>query len=112
MITTTSCTRCGRPITGDKCYGSGCAARLAHAIATVDTTGYTPAQVEKAVELVQQGGIVRVGHLFLAVSSSGTMRYEVAAEGACSCMAASHGRHCYHILSARIMDAADHAKED
>jgi hypothetical protein len=103
---TATCTRCGRPITDGKCYGSGCAARLAHAIATVDTTGYTPQQVEKAVELIEQGGIVRVGHLFLAVSSNGSVRYEVAATGECSCTAAAYGRRCYHVLGARFLAAS------
>lgn len=104
-ITHPICHRCGHALTAETVYGGKCDAKIHRALATVDLTGYTAKQVEQATELVELGGIVAVGHLFLAVSSSGTMRYEVAATGECSCLAASYGRKCYHVLSAQIIQA-------
>lgn len=74
--------------------------------ATVETSGYTAAQVEKATDAIEDGAVMRVGHLFLVVSSDGTTRYETAPTGECSCMAAMYSRRCWHTLAARLADAA------
>jgi hypothetical protein len=71
--------------------------------------GFTAAQVEKARELIEDGGIVafRPG-VFRAVSSKGDTTYLTTAAGQCSCPAAARsGRadRCYHVLSARLMTA-------
>ncbi len=104
-LTRTRCHRCGHPLTTNTVYGGTCDAKLHRAIITTDLTGYSDTQIAKAIELVELGGIVAVGHLFLAVSSDGTLRYECAPTGECSCTAVSYGRRCYHTAAAKIVQA-------
>lgn len=101
-----TCKGCGRPLraTKSRALGRGpvCQAKFAARVATAAAT--EPAdRVAKAVELIEDGGLVRVGHdLYLATSSNGSLRYEVTPTGECSCTAAQYGRGCYHSLAARI----------
>jgi uncharacterized protein DUF6011/SWIM zinc finger len=101
---TTKCHRCGRVLADAKSvaagYGRTCRARIdaaAKAAASIEQ----PAQVAKAVELVEDHGIVRVtGALFHAVSSNGTVLYEVTPViGRCSCRAGQYGLRCYHLIA-------------
>lgn len=76
------------------------------------TTGYGPAQVEAAQDAIDDGAVVKIGHLFLVVSADGTERYETAVTGECSCRAAVYGRRCWHTLAARLADSAGWPETD
>lgn len=74
----------------------------------VDLAGFKPVQVDKARELLEQGGIVPTSRprLFLAVSSDGVVHYLVdQAERSCTCKAGGRGLLCYHVLAADILVA-------
>jgi len=70
---------------------------------------FTTAQIDKARELISDGGLVptnRAG-IFRAVSSRGDESYLVAAEaGICACPAGLHERRCYHVLAARLVNVS------
>lgn len=73
-----------------------------------DVSGFKPAQVERARELIAQGGIipVRGRRIFLAVSNEGDRTYLTAPE-ACCCKAGLKGRYpCFHRIAAVILAAA------
>ena len=70
------------------------------------TAGYTAKQIEAAQDAIDDGAVIRVGHLFLVVSSDGSVRYETAVTGECSCRAAIYGRRCWHVLAARLAYSA------
>lgn len=101
----TTCRSCGRKLRAVKSIAQGrgraCQAKFVARIAAAAKVEQ-PARLAKAVELIEDGGLVRVGHLFLAVSSDGQTRYEVAATGECSCTAAQYGRKCYHSTAALL----------
>ncbi len=107
----TPCLRCGRTLTSAKSIGDGmgrtCKAKVAAAAQTT-TPDYKPAQVDKAMELIEQGGIVpfRGRRIFRTVSSDGTRTYLTAPQ-ACNCAAGLRGRHiCFHRIAASIIAAA------
>lgn len=106
---TATCKGCGRTLRAAKSRLQGrgpvCQKRYEAAVQT-ESVGYTAAQVEKATEALEDDAVIRVGHLYLAVSSDGSTRYEVAATGECSCTAAMYGRRCWHTLAARIAAVA------
>lgn len=108
--TTCKCLRCGRTLTSSKSiatgYGPTCGAKIRKAAAGLDH--FKPAQVEKAAELIEQGGIVpfRGRRIFRAVSSDGTRTYLTAPQ-ACNCAAGLKGKHvCFHRIAATILAAA------
>lgn len=73
-----------------------------------DLDAYKPKQVERALELIEQGGIVAVRgrRIFRTVSNDGTRTY-LAAPQACNCAAGIKGRHpCFHRIAAVILAAA------
>jgi hypothetical protein len=78
------------------------AAAMAKAVA-----GFTAAQVEKARELISDGGLVPASRpgVFRAVSSTGDATYLTASTGQCNCPSGLRGRGCYHGLAARIVSA-------
>lgn len=109
--TTTRCLVCNRPLRTPKSvklgYGPTCKAKL-HAAATVtDLSLYKPAQVDKARELLTDGGLVPTSRpgLYTAVSSDGTTHYLTQADR-CTCPAGQNGRNCYHRAAAAILDTA------
>lgn len=69
---------------------------------------WKPAQIDKARELIEQGGILptsRAG-LYTAVSSDGTTTYLVHASG-CTCPAGQRGKYrCYHRAAVNLIEAA------
>lgn len=105
------CLGCHRPLraAASIAQGRGKACQAKHdakiAAALADET---PAQADKARDLIADGGIVQVaGALYLAVSSDGAVRYEVnPVTGQCSCKAGQHGRRCYHLAGAIAVLAA------
>jgi excisionase family DNA binding protein len=74
-----------------------------------DLTPYKPFQVAKAIELIEQGGILPTSRpaLYVAISSDGASQYVVdQAEHSCTCKAAIRGLHCYHLAAADLVQAA------
>lgn len=109
--TATKCNRCGRTLRSARSiaagYGPTCKAKVATATTTA-TVGYKPAQVDKAAELIELGGIVPVRgrRVFRAISSDGTRTYLTAPQ-ACTCAAGLKGQHvCFHRIAATILAAA------
>ena len=73
-----------------------------------DVSSFKPAQVERARELIAQGGIipVRGRRIFLASSNKGDRTYLTAPQ-ACDCTAGIKGRYpCFHRIAAVILAAA------
>ena len=108
--TPTNCLRCGRTLTSAKSINDGmgraCKAKVAAAAQTADLAEYKPVQVAKAVEVIEQGGIVPTSRvaLYLAVSSDGTVNYLVdQIEHSCTCKAGQRGIRCYHLAAADIL---------
>lgn len=108
MTTTqaTECTRCGRTLRSAasiaRGMGATCAARARAERAA------KAAQVQKARELVEDGGVARTTHrttrrhvVFEVVASNGTARY-LTTVTACTCPAGRKGRACYHRLATRL----------
>lgn len=116
---TAKCLRCGRTRTfrtpeaakAAGGYGRVCAMRVRLAAAAEAVKGFAAAQVEKARELIADGGLipVRTG-VFRAVSSKGDATYLTHPQ-TCSCAAAKRGRAtpCYHSLAARLIVASGKA---
>lgn len=111
--TTTHCLRCGRTLRSARSlaagYGPTCKTKIARA---AEASKEKPAQVAKAIELVEVGGIVpltrasRLRRVFRVVSSRGDQTYLTAATGQCNCPAGLVGRACYHSLAATLITAA------
>ncbi|RCG31971.1 hypothetical protein DQ384_05360 [Sphaerisporangium album] len=105
------CRRCHRALTSAKSiatgYGPGCAAKIRGAAKTADLTDFKPAQIAKATELIEQGGILRTRrpNLYTAVSGDGNTTYLVARQ-ACTCPAGIKNRACYHRAALTILAAA------
>lgn len=109
MTTKTShCARCGRALRDPKSIAAGvgprCAKRIAEAAIVVMATN-TATSVGKAIELIGDAGIVRVGAgEFITVSSRGDVRYETT-PASCTCTAGVYGRVCYHQVAAKLIAA-------
>lgn len=108
--TTTRCTRCGRVLRAARSialgYGRGCQAKIRTAI-KAKATEFKLATVEKAEQLIADGGIVRItAKAFRVTSTNGTGHYLTAPQ-ACNCPAGLRGIHpCYHRVAATILAAA------
>ncbi|MEU6033935.1 hypothetical protein ABZ801_00850 [Actinomadura sp. NPDC047616] len=64
---------------------------------------YSKAQLEAAMELIEDGGIVQVGRReFRTVSTDGTKIYATTCTS-CTCTAGTKGRRCYHTAAARMV---------
>lgn len=104
----TECTRCGRPLSSpaSRARGTGrwCLARAREeAVRLADE--YTAGQISEALDLITDGGLVRVRtrRVWLAVSSDGEDFYRAASTGQCNCPAGLHARRCYHGAAARML---------
>ncbi|WP_431897878.1 helix-turn-helix domain-containing protein [Nonomuraea sp. bgisy101] len=74
---------------------------------TADLDGYKPQAIEKARDLIEQGGILPTSRpgLYTAVSSDGSTTYLVHTSG-CTCPAGQRGRYaCYHRAAVALMTA-------
>lgn len=105
------CLGCGRPLRSAKSiaakYGPRCKARYQQRLRDALRTGCKPALVDKARELIEDGGIVAIRgrHIFRAVSSDGARTYKTAAQ-ACTCEAGVRARHlCSHRIAAASLAA-------
>lgn len=110
----TRCESCHRPL---RAQASVAARRGPRCIAKVRTEARAAAerfkaeQVAKAVQLIEDGGLVPTSRpgVYRAVSSSGEVTYLVA-EQACSCRAGLNDRLCYHRIGVAILEAARPAR--
>jgi hypothetical protein len=88
--------------------GRTCQAKVRKAAAAAEAV-VKPEQHAKAVELIEDGGIVHLSRpgIFAAASSDGTTTYVVDTIAAtCSCKAGLNGRYCYHVAAAQILTTA------
>ncbi|MFC4060190.1 hypothetical protein ACFOWE_17940 [Planomonospora corallina] len=103
------CLRCGRPFRSPKTdlYGRRCASRLRAAASVTRLDDYSEAQIAKAREAIEQGGVIatRRPRLWTAVSSDGSTTY-LAAREACTCPAGARGVRCYHRAAVAILTTA------
>lgn len=107
----TLCLRCGRTLTKSVGYGPTCARKIREAAKVVNLTEFRDAKsaLAKAVELIEQGGIVRtrVQGVYLAVSSDGGQQYMVdTVEGSCNCRGCQRTGHCYHVVAGNILQTS------
>lgn len=119
MTTTrTICPRCGRTLTSTRAlrvgYGPRCYTHLLAALRTIALT-HPAHQVAKAAELLEDGGLIPAPTthkrprqtVYIAVGTDGTETYRTTAT-TCTCPAARHGRSCYHVIAAQVMDMTHH----
>lgn len=87
-------------------YGRRCARLVKFEAIAALIQDFKPAQIEKARELIADGGLVPTGHagVFRTVSSDGDVVYLTHAV-TCSCPGGLHGRVCYHSLAVRLITA-------
>jgi hypothetical protein len=108
--------RCGRILTSTKSvarkYGPRCWTRVLAAAKVVDVSHFKdPAPVlAKAIELIEQGGIVRTRHdgQYLANSFDGLNTYlvETVGERSCTCKAGTRLGRCNHLVAVNILNAS------
>ncbi|WP_225846933.1 SWIM zinc finger family protein [Streptomyces sp. HPF1205] len=112
MATTpeTRCTKCRRRLRkpSPDGYGPKCRAKVRRAGRRPEIGQYKPHLVEKAIELLEQGGLIPLrksskNSVFLAVSSDGTTTYKTA-PAACTCPAGLRAAYdCKHRIAAHIV---------
>ena len=110
---TARCLRCGRALRAASSvaagYGRWCRARIRAAQLAEILKGFTAAQVEKARELIADGGLVPTSRpgVFRAVSSDGERAY-LAHSATCNCPWGLRGKAkaCAHSLAVRIVLAS------
>jgi hypothetical protein len=103
---TTHCGRCHRLLSDPKAvargYGRTCWAKVQEAAKAAALTESTT-QVDKAVELIEDGGLVHLRRgVYQTVSTDGQEIYLTAAN-TCTCLAGLRGRTCYHQQAVRIV---------
>lgn len=100
---------CGRPLTAPRSvedgYGPVCAARVREACAQI-AVRFTAGQVERALQLVADGGVSAAPDGgWWAVSSDGTRVYRTDPyAGRCDCPAGVRGVRCYHLAAVLLWD--------
>ena len=105
---TRKCLRCGRTLRAAQSvaegYGRGCKARIRAAALAAALRDFTTAQIDKARELIADGGMVPAGfaRVWRTVSTDGSAYYLSAPE-TCNCRGALYGRRCYHSAAATIL---------
>ncbi|MET9321954.1 hypothetical protein ABZX75_17430 [Streptomyces sp. NPDC003038] len=117
MATTTEpeirCTKCGRRLRNDSPDGLGpkCRRKVRKAARSNELDQYKPHLVEKAAELLEQGGMVPLrdtgkNAVYLAVSSDGLEVYRTA-RAACTCPAGLRATYmCAHRIAAHVLALA------
>lgn len=106
---TARCARCGRALTSARAlrtgYGPTCYTKVRTA-AREAATRHKPHQTAKAIELIEDGGVVpttRTG-VYYTVGTNGEI-YKTARTG-CTCPAGLTGRYvCYHRIAVEIVEA-------
>lgn len=108
--TTARCARCGRALTSARALRTGYGPRcytMVRAAAREAATRHKPHQIAKAIELIEDGGVVpttRTG-VYYTVGTEGDEVYKTAITG-CTCKAGLTGRYaCYHRIAVEIVEA-------
>jgi hypothetical protein len=110
--TTTRCQRCGRKLTSAtsrlRGYGPGCVRKLRAAARRVDVQLYSQRQLDAATEAIELHGVIpsTVPGIWLVVGTWGEIHATDPSTARCTCTAGQHGRRCYHIAAAFILEAA------
>lgn len=114
------CLRCGRHLRAASSiaagYGRYCSAKIRAAEHAAALADFTEKQIDKARELIADGGIVptiRAG-VYRAVSSKGDVTYLITADGVCNCawsLRSGRAAGCYHVVAARIIEAAKRTRK-
>lgn len=109
-VTSIPCLECGRMLRSVKSIkrgrGAACQTKVNKAAKTVDLSEYKSAQVQSALELIEDAAIVKVRpNVFRSVSSDGLSEYLTAPQ-ACNCPAGLKDRPCYHRAAVTILLAA------
>jgi hypothetical protein len=115
MATTTDtvCTKCGRRLRNPSPdgYGPKCRAKVRRAGRSPELVAYKSHLVDKATELLEQGGVVplrdtRKNRVYLTVSSDGAETYRTA-RAACTCPAGLRATcMCAHRIAVHILTLA------
>ncbi len=94
------------PASRERGYGPVCWRRMRESAIADAIAGYTPEQVEKAVQLIADNGLIATGRagVYQAASSDGSTSYLCTAD-ICNCKGGSNYGRCYHMLAVRIMAA-------
>ena len=113
-VTEARCLGCRRPIRSAESiasgYGAGCRAKIRAAAKTADLSAWTPAQVEDAMQAIEDGAVVpstRPG-VFHVVSVDGTEVHRTHRNG-CNCTAGlktHQPRPCWHRCAVAIVLAS------
>ena len=108
--TTARCARCGRALTSARALRTGYGPRcytMVRAAAREVAAQHKAHQVAKAIELIEDGGVVpttRAG-VYYTVGTEGDEVYKTARTG-CTCKAGINGRYaCYHRIAVEIVEA-------
>ena len=107
--TAARCQTCGRPLRAAKSVaaqrGPRCAARIRAAAREIALAGFTPRQIDAALEAISDGAVIllRAG-IYRVVSSDGHTAYSAHYSG-CTCPAGTLGlgRACWHKAAVRIL---------
>lgn len=104
------CLRCGRELRSDRArrtgYGPECWTAILTAAKKADLSDWSPGQVDAALELIRDGGIVLVrdphSYAFRSAASDGAAFY-LTVTAACSCPAGQREIRCYHRAAVKIL---------
>ncbi|MFF5968209.1 hypothetical protein ACFY64_31700 [Streptomyces collinus] len=107
------CVKCGRQMRKATFDGLGpkCRQKVRRATRSPELAAYKPHLVDKAVELLEMGGVLLLrksskNRVYVALSSDGTGTY-LAARAACTCPAGLKAIHmCAHRIAAHAFDLA------
>jgi len=104
------CLECGRMLRSVKSIkrgrGAACQTKVNKAAKIVDLSDFKPAQVQSALDLIEDAAIVKVRpNVFRSVSSDGMAEY-LTGKHACTCPAGKKMNKCYHRAAALILLAA------
>lgn len=107
------CVRCGRPLRSERAqrtgYGPECWTAILAAARWLDLSAWSPGQVDAALELIRDGGMVlirdRDSFAYRTAASDGAAFY-LTVTAACSCPAGQRELLCYHRAAAQILLAS------
>lgn len=96
------CIRCGTEMSRSGVIGPRCRTRVLRKARSL--RGFSAEQVDKAVEMIDTGAILRLRkrRVFLSVSSKGHRYYRTAVQS-CTCPGSVHTGRCYHQLAALLL---------
>lgn len=101
---------CGRKLRSAKSvaagYGPVCLRKIRAAQLAEAREGFTPAQCDKADDLIRDGGAVEVAPGLYEMATGGELGTCACDGHSCSCAAGWSDKRCYHLLVARVLDVS------